>query len=112
MIDKMKNLRILTQEDVEYQEDKNKIKNEENRELIMKSNLTSINENYINLQKKFNILSKNYKNSINVNTLLLESLEDLATNIENIKKRPEKSQKFKFSNYSVCKATLNNMIQN
>ena len=56
MIDKMKNLRILTQEDVEYQEDKNKIKNEENRELIMKSNLTSINENYINFQKKFNIL--------------------------------------------------------
>ena len=111
LIDKRKRLKILTKEDMEYQEDKKQIKAAENRELLLQKDLALQKQKYIELQLKFNKLSKTYKNSVQVNTLLFESLEDLVTNIENLKKYPEKSQNFKFSNKAVLTSKLKSMLK-
>jgi len=106
LIDMRKRLRILTKENVEYQKDKQEA---DIREAQLEKKLAELKEKEIENQIKYDKLARTYKSSIQVNTILFERLEDLVINLENIKKRPEKTRKFKFSNKSQLVTNLNYM---
>ena len=104
--DEDEGIRILSREDVTYQEDKDKLLVAARNSLLLTQELVKSNQNTSKMQIKYKNLLKAYTKARRIPELLLESLDNFTEAVILLKEDLENPQEFKFSNYSMLVSTL------
>ena len=109
--DEVGRLRLLIREDVEFGDHRKALQAAQSREMLFQRDLAKSEDRLVDSQMKYNKLLRAYRNSVQVNSLLLDGMEDLVTALETLKKNPEVSQKLKLPGKAVLNKKFNAMLK-